>query len=124
MNVVAYPLTPERNIRPFVYLGSNTGGDVQRRKMLNNILLELAVMRSNIEFVICDTFDRELIHSVRRLGFCIEEYPIFTDEFSDSIYYLQRNLRPNIYTAYGLDELQKRAVVRVSHYRRIPFVGI
>jgi hypothetical protein len=121
--VVAIPIIPERTIRPFVFIGANTSGELERRQMLNTIILELAIIRRNVEVVICDTFDRELIHRIRKLGFSIEEYPMFSDEFSYQLFYLQKSLKPNMYQAYGLNDLQFRAMERVSHYRHIPFIA-
>lgn len=121
--MVALPQITERQIRPFVFIGTNTNGELSRRKMLNEITLQLGVLHKNIQFVVCDTFDRELIYRIRTmLGIPIEEYPMFTDDFSNQLFFMQKYLGPNLYQGFGLDDLQKRAMMRVSHYRHIPFV--
>lgn len=112
---------PQRLIRPFVFAGHNADAKL-RQKHLNIIQVRLMVLSPNIESVVCDTFDREIIFRLKKLGVDVEEYPLFTDDFDTQLRSMQSLLMPNIYMVFGYDLREYGAIHRMCKGRNIPML--
>lgn len=114
---------PQRSVRPFVFAGHRANTEI-REKHLRIIMVRLMLLSSNIESVVCDTFDRELIFRLKTLGVDVEEYPLFHDEFDTQLGLMQSLLMPNIYMVFGYDLREYGAIHRMCELRNIPvFTG-
>lgn len=112
---------PQRSVRPFVFAGHNANTK-SRQKHLNIILMRLMMLSPNIESVVCDTFDREIIFRLKRLGVDVEEYPLFTDDFDTQLRSMQSYLMPNIYMVFGYNFKEYSALARICGGRNIPLL--
>lgn len=111
----------QRLIRPFVFAGHNANTNI-RQKYFNVIKVRLMVLSPAIENVVCDTFDRELISQLKRLGVDVEEYPLFHDEFDTQLRLMQSLLMPNMYMVFGYDLREYNAIYTMCEGRNIPMI--
>lgn len=109
------------SLRPFVFAGHNADTK-SRQKHLRVIMVRLIALSPNIEHVVCDTFDREMIFRLQRLGITIEEYPLFQDEFDVQLKSMQRLLMPNMYMTFGNSLKEFQALSFVCNARNIPMI--
>lgn len=112
---------PQRSVRPFVFAGHNANTK-SRQKHLNIILMRLMMLSPNIESVVCDTFDREIIFRLKRLGVDVEEYPLFTDDFDTQLRSMQSLLMPNMYMVFGYNLREYRTLFTMCDVRNIPLL--
>lgn len=115
------PQSLVNHVRPFVFGGENTSG-VQRQKDINILIVRLMLLASNVEYVVCDTFDRELIYRIQRLGLAVEEYPVFRDSFHRDVSAMQSLLMPNLYMLFGISLPQMDKLNIICDARNIPLV--
>lgn len=112
----------DQSIRPFVFGGAKASENI-RNKNYPIILVRLIALSPNIEHVVCDSFDRELIYRLKRLGLNVEEYPMFNHDFATGMMAMQNLLMPNMYFVFGTDLIQHQIIHRLCQYRNIPLLA-